>query len=88
MRSAQGMPINMIGVIVIMVLVVVAISVFFFAGLSEQSGVLGSTSSKTTEGLGVQLNKGICGLGGSTCGDKLCCDPETTATCAGDCPAP
>lgn len=52
-RKAQGMPIQMIGVIILVVLVVVGVAVFFFAGLSEQGGIISGTSKTVTEAIDI-----------------------------------
>ncbi len=85
MRKAQGTSIQTIGAIVLVVLVVVALSVFFFSSLSKQGGVLGSTSNQTVGNLNKKLNTGICGLGDNVCGDGLCCPPEDSTSCSSDC---
>gem|GEM_PF-2911798 len=82
MRRAQGMPVQVIGIIVLVVIVIVAIAVFFFAGLSEQGAVIGQTSEQTVGGLEGKVSLGI------TCLPPVICDPLDPAydPAAANCP--
>lgn len=72
------MPIQMIGGIILVVLVVVTVSIFFFTGISEQGAIMGQTSSKSVGGLNVALDRGLCDLAGEVVdNDGLCCSDTT-----------
>lgn len=78
------MPVQMIGVIILVVLVIVAVAMFFFAGLSEQGAVMGSTSEKTVGELDTKLDASLACIPPYECGDGVCCSGED---CAADCEA-
>jgi hypothetical protein len=81
MRSAQGMPVQMIGIMVLVVLVVVAVAVFFFAGLSEQGGVLGQASNQTVGGLNSNLQASLKCVPPPVCCDPADCPGATNCCC-------
>lgn len=72
-------PIQVLGALILVVLVVVGVAVFFFAGLSQQGGILGATSNQTVSGLNAKINLGICGIGPNV-QDGICCPGETSDT--------
>ena len=87
MRSGQGSSaINTIGILVLVVLVVVALAVFFFSGLSKQGGILGQTSNHTVGGLNEKLDTNMQCLP-----PPHCCDSAQATTdkdnnpCCNDC---
>ncbi len=80
MSRAQS-PVQTLGAIVLVVLVVVAIAVFFYSGLTKQSSVLSSTSSKTLDGVNSKLDSNVACLPPATC----CSTTDPGTPCCADC---
>ncbi len=52
-------PIQVVGVIVLMVIVVLALAIFFFTGLSQQGGVISESAGTISSNLSRQVNQSI-----------------------------